>query len=451
MKLLYNLELERVKKVIDVDTNVVLLKSLNKMVGIIKDPYRLNELLVDKGNSESIVSIYSSICIFIGEVKELISEDIDIEDLSYKYMTMIRQIIRSRGQLRVPLFGGLSDLGYGINSIYKSTGYFKRFIDSFNKLIISLIEDELPKLIADIDDLKAESFDTMAGMAGVASYLLLYKDEDKIRKCIEDIFRYLIMLTEEKEVFGQKVLRYYLSPDNHYSQKERECYTNGSFNLGLSHGIAGPLSILSTGLNEEIEVEGQKKAIKNILNDLKTFSCINEKEFVYWPERVGFDDYVNRRVNMGANRASWCYGSPGIARAMYLGGKAVDDEDSIILSLKAIDGLAKMNINQWRLNSPTVCHGYAGLLVVMEAMYMDTGSINYIKCINKLKNILLNFYKEDSIFGFMNIDTKEVDNEAYKIIEEDKITLLQGSIGVILSLLAIVKPMETNWMKHLLI
>ena len=51
----------------------------------------------------------------------------------------------------------------------------------------------------------------------------------------------------------------------------------------------------------------------------------------------------------------------------------------------------------------------------------------------------------------MNIDTKEVDNGAYKIIEEDKITLLQGSIGVILSLLAIVKPMETNWMKHLLI
>ena len=142
---------------------------------------------------------------------------------------------------------------------------------------------------------------------------------------------------------------------------------------------------------------------------------------------------------MGANRASWCYGSPGIARAMYLGGKAVDDEDSIILSLKAIDGLTKMNINQWRLNSPTVCHGYAGLLAVMEAMYMDTGNINYIKCINKLENILLNFYKEDSIFGFMNIDTKEVDNGVYKIIEEDKITLLQGSIGVILSLLAIVK------------
>lgn len=451
MKSLYNLNLEKVRETIDINTNIVLLKSLNKMIDIVKEPHSLNEILIDKESSESIMSIYSSICMFIGEVKELISKDIDIEDLAYEYMVVIREIIQNRGHLRLSLFGGLADLGYGINSIYKSTSYFKKFIDSFNELIVSLVKDELDKLILNIKDLKTESFDTMAGMTGVASYLLLYKDENNIRKCIEDIFKYLIMLTEEREVLGKRVMSYHLAQKNHYSQEERETYTKGSFNLGLSHGISGPLSILAIGLNEKIEVEGQRQAIKNILNDLKAFAYIGEIEYVYWPERVAFDDYINRKSKRTVNRASWCYGSPGISRAMYLGGKAVNDKDSVILSLKAINGLAKMNIEQWRLSSPTICHGYAGLLIVMEAMYMDIGNCDYTRAINNLRDTILSLYKDDSIFGFTNIDPKEMKNGIYKIVEEDKITLLQGSIGIILSLLATVKAVETNWMKHFLI
>lgn len=446
-----NLSLKNTSNLINVDENMVLLKAIDKTIDIIIAPKQLNKLLKDKGNRESIVSIYSSICIFIMEIKELIDIKINIEELVYQYMVMIRQIVQSIGQPRYSLFGGLADLGYGINSIYKVTGHFKKFINSLNKLITSLVDEELSKLILDENNIKTHDFDTMAGMTGVASYLLLYKDEQEIRECIEKVLSYLIILTYKKEIFGHKVPNYYLSPENHYSQQERDYYNKGSFNLGLSHGIAGPLAILSIALSEGIEVEGQRKAIEDILKDLKFLCYIDKNQSAYWPDRVRFNDYVNRSIKMETNRASWCYGSPGVARAIYLAGKAIDDKESIELSLKAIDGLCRMDIDEWMLKSPTICHGYAGLLLVIEAMYIDTKNTDYKKCIDKLTSIILNFYKEESIFGFLNIDPKELENGIYKMVEEDNITLLQGSIGVMLTLLSTIKPRNTSWERHFLI
>lgn len=448
---LHNLNLSKIEKFTDLEENLIILEALDKIIDLIKDPNHIKKIIFEEGYKNSALSIYPSICMLLGEIKELVSNDIDIEELVYEYMVIIKQMIESGPRARLSLFGGLSDLGYGINSIYKATGYYKKFINSFNSLIISLVEKELYQITLNANNLRTEYFDTISGITGVTSYLLLYKDDYEVRQCIEKTLNYLVSLTRLREVFGEKVPSYYLASENHYLQEEREYYSKGSFNLGLSHGISGPLSILSIALSEGIEVEGQREAIKSILNDFKEFCYITEEGFVYWPGRISFDDYVNKNNNKESNRASWCYGTPGIARAIYLAGQAIEHEESVSLSLKAIDGLCKMSKNEWMLNSPTICHGYAGLLAVMEAMYIDTGNIKYQECINKLRSILLSLYKKDSLFGFMNIDPLEKEDGKIEIAEEDNITLLQGSIGVILTLLATIKPITTNWEKHLLI
>jgi len=53
MMQLQNLDLKRVKDLIDIDKNTVLLKALDKTIDIIKDPEGLNKLLIDNGNEES--------------------------------------------------------------------------------------------------------------------------------------------------------------------------------------------------------------------------------------------------------------------------------------------------------------------------------------------------------------------------------------------------------------
>lgn len=451
MEVLKNINYNQIKRFGFSDENMNILRSLNKIIDVVKDPAEFNQILNEMKSTESIISIYSSICMLLGETHEIVSNSIDVDDILYQYMVLIRQIIQSNEQLRFSLFGGLSDFGFGINSIYKSRGHFKKFIDSFNELLVNSVKYELSKLVSDIGNLKTESFDFMAGISGVASYLLLYKEEAEISECIKDILKYLISLTQDREVLGYKVPSYYLSSKNHFSKEEKEFYNKGSFNLGVSHGITGPLAILAIALSQEIEVEGQKEAIHKILSDLKTFSYTDNKEAVYWAGRVSFDEYINKKAGMVPNRAGWCYGSPGIARSIYLAGKAVNDKESIELSLKTIYGLCKMNKDEWMLDSPTICHGYAGLLVVIQAMYEDTKDNRYKYCIDKLSNILLDSYKDDSIFGFMNIDPKEVKEGVYNLVEEDSITLLQGSVGIILTLLSTIYKPKTDWRNHLLV
>lgn len=452
MKQLKNIDYKQILELQDSEKNIQVLKVIDKLIETIKEPEELNKLIKDKNIEEPHLSIYSSICIFLAETKDLITTEIDVEGLCHQYMIMLKTLVESQLQyLPNSLFGGLSDIGFGVHSLYKVTSHYKKFIDSLNKFIINSSKENIKIYKENINDVKIRSFDTMAGLTGVIAYLLLYKDEKDVRNLIEEGLSYLVLLTQDREVDGHVVPSYYISSENQFLDSEKEFYKKGNFNLGLSHGITGPLAVLSIALMEEIEIEGQRQAITRILEDLKTFNYIDDKEVVYWPGRIKFEDYISKQCKIDASRASWCYGTPGIARAIYIAGKAINDKEAIELSIKAIDGLCNMDEKDWMLNSPTMCHGYAGLLAVIETMYQDTGDAKYKECIERLIDIIFNFYEEDSIFGFKNIDPKEVSKGQYKMVEQDKITLLQGSIGVMLNLLATIKTITTDWKKNFLI
>src|SRR5690606_31295204 len=130
----------------------------------------------------------------------------------------------------------------------------------------------------------------------------------------------------------------------------------------------------------------------------------------------------------------------------------IDDKEAIELSLKAIDGLCNMKEEEWMLNSPTICHGYAGLLTVVQAMYKDTGNLKYRECVDRLMEIVLSFYEENSVFGFKDVNYLDKNDKGiYERVREDRIGLLQGSIGVTLSLLTATRGPRTNWLRHLFI
>ncbi|PEK75223.1 lanthionine synthetase LanC family protein, partial [Bacillus pseudomycoides] len=73
-----------------------------------------------------------------------------------------------------------------------------------------------------------------------------------------------------------------------------------------------------------------------------------------------------------ASRAAWCYGTPGVARALYLAGKVTNNQEYIDVSIQTLDDLFNYQRHEWGLYSPTFCHGYAGLLHILNLMYIDT-------------------------------------------------------------------------------
>src|SRR5690606_9579115 len=101
---------------------------------------------------ESYLSIYSSICIFLAEAKDLIPKEIDVEELSHQYISMIKSLIENQRQgLPNSLFGGLSDIGFGLHSLSTVTSHHKNFIDSLNNLIIASSKEDIKRYKESMD------------------------------------------------------------------------------------------------------------------------------------------------------------------------------------------------------------------------------------------------------------------------------------------------------------
>ncbi len=72
--------------------------------------------------------------------------------------------------------------------------------------------------------------------------------ENKIQSLPNYLFgglSYLVSLTQERDVYGHIVPNYYISSEKQFLDSEKEFYKKGNFNLGLSHGITGALTVLS--------------------------------------------------------------------------------------------------------------------------------------------------------------------------------------------------------------
>ena len=426
---------------------------LQKITEEIKDPESLTNYLTHMKVSP--LFTYPSICMLLGESKELLNNEINWDDVSYQYMLRIKQGIGANcSQFTISLFSGLAGLGFAAYSLYKSTSHYKIFIDSLNKIIVTKTLDLIDTMNSNLNNIDMITYDTISGLSGVAGYLLLFKEEPEIRKCVELILTSLITMTKDRIVFGKKVAGWHILGENQFLEEEKNTYKKGNFNLGISHGITGVLAVLSIALTEGIEVEGQKNSINRILVDLKKYMYTDENGYIYWPAKIKFEDYINGKCPIYKSRASWCYGTPGIARIMYLAGKAMNDQESIDISIKAIEGICNMKVDELMIDSPTICHGYAGLLTVIQVMYLDVKNPIFDMGRKKILKLILRFYSNDAKFGFYNT-VYNIDNNLYskktKLVREDDISFLQGTSGILLSLLPFLKPITTNWMRHLLI
>ncbi|KMQ38776.1 hypothetical protein AAX19_03205 [Oenococcus oeni] len=90
----------------------------------------------------------------------------------------------------------------------------------------------------------------------------------------------------------------------------RNFFKEGYINLGLSHGLAGPLAALASIPNTKVLGK-----ITTLYADL--FNQ-NQRITSPWTSEVSAQELkLNQFVTHGIDRASWCYGNPGIARAVY--------------------------------------------------------------------------------------------------------------------------------------
>lgn len=130
--------------------------------------------------------------------------------------------------------------------------------------------------------------------------------------------------------------------------------------LGMAHGIAGPLALLSLCWRNDLAVPGQERAINAIVDWLRRW-VIRDEYGPRWPATVtvrqetGIDE-----TPPTAARDAWCYGAGGIAVALMHAGNALGQSQWSALAVDAVLGAIRRRVAPSA--GLTVCHGDAGLL-----------------------------------------------------------------------------------------
>lgn len=144
----------------------------------------------------------------------------------------------------------------------------------------------------------------------------------------------------------------------------------GTATTGVAHGVAGPLALLARSVTAGYEVSDQKAAVRHAADWL----CRWQTEGV-WQAYVSGDDLDAGSVTHRPGRqTAWCYGIPGISRALLMAGDALSDPTLTATASTTLASLAHRP-EIWDTEGPTLCHGHAGILQSAAGLDEEVASV----------------------------------------------------------------------------
>jgi hypothetical protein len=275
-------------------------------------------------------------------------------------------------------------------------------------------------------------FDLISGLSGVGAYLLCRRQSEEATATLRAILSSLVALTAKTDGLPSWYTPVHLMGDETMAR----LYPNGNLNCGLAHGIPGPLALMALALRFGIEVEGLKDAIEHVAAWLDHHR-VDDVWGVNWPAVVPVAPEGTGDASEEPSRAAWCYGSPGVARALWLTGEALDCPRYRELAIEAMEAVYRRPIRERHIDSPTFCHGVAGLLQITLRFACDTGLPLFAEAAGTLSNQLLALYDPDSLLGYYSLE-----HGGQRV---DQPGLLDGAPGVVLVLLAAATNAEPTW------
>jgi hypothetical protein len=200
-------------------------------------------------------------------------------------------------------------------------------------------------------------YDVFFGLTGIGALLLR---RDPAGSAMERVLTYLVALTRPVPgPDGRGVPGWWVGHDPH--RRESPQFRAGHGNFGFAHGITGPLALLSHAARGGVMVDGHDDAMHRITAWLDQWRQDSDKG-PWWPEWITLAELRAHRPNqLGPNRPSWCYGSPGIARAGQLAALATANPQLQRTYEQALLRCLHDPVQQAKITHPGICHGLAGL------------------------------------------------------------------------------------------
>lgn len=264
-------------------------------------------------------------------------------------------------------------------------GRYRQALVTLDEAVARMTRDRLDHAHARIErgeQPATTEFDLVSGLTGIGALLLR---RDPRGHLIREVLAYLVRLTEplphREDLPGWWT---HVSPRNRVTSD----FPTGHGNLGMAHGITGPLAMLSLAATAGVVVDGQAAAIRRICTFLSTWQ--QHDGGPWWPQWLTLDAAGRPHATQEApGRPSWCYGTPGIARALQLAGIALHDAALHDTAEQAMAACLTTPAQLSLMVDDSLCHGWAGLLQVAARFARDTRTPHVAERLAELTGRLL--------------------------------------------------------------
>jgi len=276
-------------------------------------------------------------------------------------------------------------------------------------------------------------FDLVRGLSGLGAHLLRRTADPHDRALLLGVLTYLVRLTRPlraRDAAGSSAPGWWTN--DMPAGAGADAFTGGHADLGAAHGISGPLPLLALSTLHGVQVPGQTEAIEQICTWLDLWRR-PAPTGTWWPQRITLPELLAGQATgqAGPGRPSWCYGTPGLARAQQLAGIALGDtarqDHAEHALLQAVTDPAQLGA----LSDLSLCHGWAGLTATLWCAARDA--------------------RRPDLRAQLPGLVAHLAGRASVLTAQDPVGLIDGTAGVALTLHTVTTGTTSGWARCLLL
>ncbi len=358
------------------------------------------------------------------------------DEFGHKQLQIVVQALETstmRGS-NLSLFSGLSGAAFATWLLSRQGTRYQKLLANIEHYLFPSVKVYAEQILVERPHGCSDAlYDVISGLSGMGTYLLSRLGEAMAVDALQAVLSSLVYLTEMAEDgLPHWHVPPHLVPQEHWQRQ----YPGGYLNCGLAHGIPGPLALLAQAFRSGVQVQGSEEAIVRVADWLVAHH-VEDSWGINWPDACSLKEVRTMEQGSRGGRAAWCYGTPGVARTLWLAGEALDRTTYREMALAGMQASYQRPPLASGIGSACLCHGIAGLLQVTLRFANDTGNAVFSEAAQALTGQLLGLYEKESVLGYRNLESEGV--------LVDHPWLLDGAAGVALALLAASTPCEPVW------
>ena len=286
-------------------------------------------------------------------------------------------------------------------------------------------------------DLWPAPYDLVVGLTGLGVYALQRCSHPLAMECLRRVVEWL----HEGARHDEHGLYWWTPPEEILDEEARKRYPSGRADLGVAHGVAGPIALLGSICGAGVEQATAPALLEGAVRWLLAHSV---------PTDAGptFPIWVAPGFQSSPARSAWCYGNPGIAVALLRAARGVSDagweQAAVALACRA----AERPPAETGVVDASFCHGTAGLAHIYNRMYQATGEPKLGRAAVYWLERTLDFYHLARASGesWVQGSRDPARQEPWTGID-----VVDGAAGVALVLLAATTSVEPIWDRMFLV